>query len=158
MRSSSACERVNRFLSKTRNEYELYSPRSFDLLKKWNEIFYGGNNYSAAEYLTIAKELNVNLCNFLVSNSFELSWDKICSNSKSSEQLYRQKKMWFDGFRTLKLIHYLRDVEFQNVHMFDALDSMFALKQLDIPAGRQPDVVPDIDLQIEYLNILRAHT
>lgn len=151
-------QRVNRFLSKTRNEYELYSPRSFDLLKKWNEIFYGGNSYSAAEYLTIAKELNVNLCNFLVSNSFELSWEKICSNSKSSEQLNKQKKMWFDGFRTLKLIHYLRDVEFQNEHMFDALDSIFALKQIDIPDRRQPDGVPDIDLQIEYLNILRSHT
>lgn len=151
-------QRVNRFLSKTRNEYELYSPHSFKLLREWNELFYRGKSYTAIEYLDNAKELNVNLYNYLISNSFEESWEKIYLNSRTLEQLYKQKKMWFDGFRTLKLIHYLRDVEFQNEHMFDALDSMFELKQIDFPARRQPATIPNLDMQIEYLNILRIHT
>jgi len=151
-------QRVNRFLSKTRNEYELYSPHSFEVLRKWNEIYYGEESYTATEYLDTAKELNANLYNFLILNSFGSSWDKIYSNSKTSEQISKQKKMWFDGFRTLKLIHYLRDFEFPNEQMFDVLDFMFKLKQIDLPAYRKPGSVPELDEQIEYLNILRAHT
>jgi hypothetical protein len=151
-------QRVNRFLSKTRNEYELYSPESFRLLKEWNEIYYDPAIRSTAEYLNAAGKLNDNLYNFLMLNSFEDNWEKIVANAGSSEQISRQKKMWFDGFRTLKLIHYLRDNEFPNAQMFTALDSMFELNQITYPERSERSAIPDIEVQIEYLNILRSYT
>jgi hypothetical protein len=42
--------------------------------------------------------------------------------------------------------------------MFDALDSMFKLEKIDLPSYRKPAAVPELDEQIEYLNILRIHT
>jgi hypothetical protein len=151
-------QRVNRFLSKSRNEYELYSPRSFKLLKQWNAIYYDEKSKTATEYLNMAKELNVSLYNFLIQNDFEANWENIYSNAGTPEQLSRQKKIWFDGFKTLKLIHFLRDKEFNNENMFDALESMFDYNTIDYPAGREPGKIPDIGLQLEYLRVLREHT
>jgi hypothetical protein len=151
-------QRVNRYLSKSRNEYELYSPESFKLLKKWNEFYYDRAEHSAEEYLNAAKELNIHLHNFLLKNSFEENWNKILLNSTNSEQISKQKKMWFDGFKTLKLIHYLRDVQFGNEDMFDSLDTMLGLNNISIPERDVHSSIPEIEIQLEYLNILRLHT
>jgi hypothetical protein len=151
-------QRVNRFLSKRRNEYELYSPQSFRLLKAWNEIYYEKTMKSAAEYLDRAEELNENLYKFLTMNSFEENWRKISANTRKREQIFRQKKMWFDGFRTLKLIHYLRDTGFPNENMFDSLDQMFELNQIGIPERNSNSGMPELETQIEYLNTLRTYT
>ncbi len=151
-------QRVNRFLSKKEKEYELYSPDSFKLLKSWNEVYYGDSTNSAEGYLEKAGDLNEKLYDFLKMNSFEENWRKISANSRTEEQLYRQKKMWFDGFRTLKLIHYLRDAGFKNENMFDSLDRMFELNQIDVPERRAGSDIPELEKQIEYLNILRTFT
>jgi hypothetical protein len=151
-------QRVNRFLSKTQNEYELYSPHSFKLLKAWNEIYYEKSMYTAAEYLDRAEKLNVNLCKFLVLNSFVENWKNISANARTAGQLHTQKKMWFDGFRTLKLIHFLRDVEFKNENMFDSLDLMFELNRIDIPQRDLNSDIPEFEIQMKYLNILRTFT
>ena len=60
--------------------------------------------------------------------------------------------------KTLKLVHYLRDAEFGNESMFDAIDSMFRLNNIDIPERKDNASIPDIKLQIEYLSILRTYT
>ncbi len=146
-------QRVNRFIAGTHEEYVLYDPKSFEVLKKWLSVFNSKENLSALEYLNKAKEINTTLLAFLLQNKFEDSWNKILDNSKSDLQIEKQKMIWFDGFRTLKLIHFLRDNEFPSINMFDALDKMF------ICCGQTPlrtdNSFPSIDLQIKYLTKLR---
>lgn len=150
--------RIERFLSKVRNEYLLYAPETFIILKKWLEEFGKPDVLSSGKYLTIAKNIHPFLQQFLVLNNFENSWDKILKNSKSSVQLEKQKVDWFDGFRTLKLIHYLRDSGFPLIDMFDALDSI--LRYFDSKPGirRKAGTIPRMTEQIDYLNILRKLT
>lgn len=146
-------QRVNRYLSKIQNEYLLYNPESFLILKKWIGLFHN-NNFTATEYLSKAKKINAALYNFLIENKFEKSWNKIISNSNNQKQIELQKKRWFDGFRTLKLIHYLRDNSFPLVNMFDAIDEMLSLSKIDFNIKRKEDI-PSVEIQKEYLLCLR---
>lgn len=113
---------------------------------------------NADEYLLIAKEINEDLYKFLVNNSFEKSWNKILSNSQNSEQINKQKIIWFDGFRTLKLIHYLRDNSFPNEPMFLVLDEIFLMMNSELNSKTEPGELPSLDVRLKYLYHLRKLT
>lgn len=147
-------QRVNRFLSKSRNEYFLYDPESFIVLKKWNDIFLKEENKTADYYLERAGEIHPSLKIFLEMNLFAEQWQKILEGSKSSAQIQKQKILWFDGFKTLKLIHFLRDESFPEINMFDALDEMMKLTKYEL-RGTGTAAIPDIDQQLEYLETLK---
>jgi hypothetical protein len=150
-------QRVNRFFAATHEEYLLYNPKSFDVLKKWLSFFNSRGICSASEYLSKAKEISIWLQAFLVQNSFHDNWEKIIRNSKTDEQKEKQKMIWFDGFLTLKLIHFLRDNEFPSINMFDALDEMFVrFDQKSFRTNNEP--LPSIEIQFEYLLKLRELT
>jgi hypothetical protein len=149
---------VQRFIDKLQNEYLLYDPESFLVLKDWLKVFNNYEKISVKEYLSIAGNIHPALYQFLIENKFENSWNKIFNNSKSSSQLKKQKVNWFDGLRTLKLVHYLRDKAFPLINMFDALDSILSYFNYSPGVKRNNDEVPKKDEQIIYLNILRKLT
>jgi hypothetical protein len=82
-------------------------------------------------------------------------WDNIFENSKSAKQLLHQKKIWFDGFKTLKLIHHLRDNAFPNINMFDALDMFFLKLKINNTINRNRKDIPELEIQKQYLKLLR---
>ncbi len=147
-------QRVNRFSAGTHNEYLLYDPKSFYILKSWLKIYNSKEILDAGLYLKSAEAIHKSLYDYLVQNSFEDSWNKILKNSKSDEQNQKQKQIWFDGFRTLKLIHYLRDYGFPPVNMFEALDQYFELTNYNLQFKRK-EIIPSIEEQVDYLNLLR---
>lgn len=147
-------QRINRFLAQTHEEYLLYDPRIFIVLKNWLDVFYSGKVLSGNEYLKEAEMINPFLSSFLKMPSFAESWDKIIKNSKTSEQIQKQKTMWMDGFRTLKLVHYLRDVAFPQVNMFDALDKIFSMMGVENEIVRK-EQIPPLNVQLSYLKKVR---
>lgn len=148
-------QRVNRFLDNVQDEYILYSPKSFELLKKWIELFHSDDILTAENYLTEAKGISETLFDFLTQNNFSKNWEQILQNSGSNAQINKQKSLWFDGFRTLKLIHYLRDRESPNINMFDALDELFDMLDVSFNFNNTHDNIPPIDIQKKYLGKLR---
>jgi len=148
-------QRVNRFLDKVQNEYTLYSPKSFEILKEWNTLFFSSAILSSQEYLEKAKIINTHLYEFLVDSSFEKNWEKIVNNSSSNSQIQNQKKLWFDGFRTLKLIHFLRDKSYPSINMFDAIDALFAKMQINFAFQNHLNQIPNLEIQKKYLEKLR---
>ncbi|MEW6195420.1 MAG: glycosyltransferase family A protein [Bacteroidota bacterium] len=146
-------QRVNRFLSQNRDEYLLYDPKSFVILKKWNNIFLSKENKTADYYLKRAEEIYPSLKTFLEMNLFAEHWRKIIESSKSSVQIQKQKILWFDGFKTLKLIHFLRDQSFPEINMFDALDEMFRVSGYKFLVNRT-ETIPNLDVQMKYLEAL----
>ena len=150
-------QRVNRYFAGTHDEYLLYNPKSFDVLKKWLLCFNALEILDADEYLKNAKEIDPALHSFLIENSFKESWEKIVLNSKTNEQIQKQKMIWFDGFRTLKLIHYLRDNGSPSAKMFDALDEMFAHFDKKIIRMNKEEL-PAFEIQQMYLAELREMT
>ena len=148
-------QRVGRFLLHNQNEYLLYNPKSFDVLKDWIRILDDELNESVMKYMSAAKEINIDLFNFLIENNIESDFKKILSNSISKKQLRLQKMRWFDGFKTLKLIHYLRDNSLPLMNMFDAIDKMLYNFGIEKVPNRMNTEVPSINIQMEYLTLLR---
>ena len=95
------------------------------------------------------------LFDFLIANKFKENWNNILKNSKSSNQVNKQKQIWFDGFKTLKLIHFLRDSELQLINMFDALDELFKLMKIQFEYKNTKGEIPQLPIQEKYLNKLR---
>ena len=148
-------QRVGRFLSKKQNEYLLYDPVCFDILKAWLEVFNAEGIKISEEYLNTAKKIHPELSNFLMEQNFSEDWDRILKNSTRTEQLAKQKQLWFDGFRTIKLIHYLRDKAYPQIDMFEALNGLF--KRLDMKKDFfwNNESVPSLNIQKMYLQLLR---
>lgn len=150
-------QRVNRYIAKTHEEYLLYDPQSFAILKNWLGIFNSALYRNGNEFLEEAGKIHPKLKSFLEMNSFADNWNNVIKNAKSEEQIQKQKLMWFDGFRTLKLIHFLRDEAFTPINMFDAVDEIFKMVNYSQLISRN-EPVPSIDVQIQYLDALRSIT
>ncbi|MCX7874755.1 MAG: hypothetical protein N2321_01165 [Melioribacteraceae bacterium] len=118
-------QRVNRYFQKTHNENLVYNPLSFEILKKWNELFFNNEILSADDYLFHAEKIDIHLKKFLIEQYFESAWNKILNETNKKEQIQKQKKFWFDGFRTLKLIHYLRDLFYPMIEYEEAINYLF---------------------------------
>ncbi|MCK9279566.1 MAG: glycosyltransferase family 2 protein [Melioribacteraceae bacterium] len=149
-------QRINRYLSGTHNEYQLYDPISFEILRKWINLFHNGNILTAEDYLDRANDIHIGLYSFLVENDFKNAWEKITKNSNSPIQINKQKKFWFDGFKTLKFIHYLRDKYLPEIGLFRAVEEL--LKVIGESSPSSENAMNDIDIQIKFLEKLRELT
>lgn len=147
-------KRISRFLQNPVNEYYLYHPKSFDILKNWLEIFHSEIITDENYYLNEAEKIHIRLKEFLEINSFKSAMKNIFENSKNDEQIQKQKLYWFDAFKTLKLIHYLRDTDFRMVNTFDAIDELIKMFSQKINIKRNENI-PPLEVQLEYLNFLR---
>ncbi len=146
---------ITRFLSNNRNEYLLNDPVVFDVLKEWL-ILFNDNNFNDTKHLIDeAGKINKELKTFLIQKQFPEQWDRILKNSKNSKQLKYQKQNWFDGFKTMKLVHHLRDSAYPVINMFDAVDQLFLKIGANVIKKRKKESVPGLDLQREYLYKLR---
>jgi hypothetical protein len=146
-------QRVNRFLDNTRNEYTLYHPDIFKVLAEWHNIFLNTDILTAREYLNMAQNICPVLSNYLAEQDFEKDWNSILKNSRKMNILQRQKIQWFDGFRTLKLVHFLRDNKYGVIPMFDALDEMLLMYSAGVI--KRTEKIPDRSVQLKYLEKIR---
>lgn len=151
-------QRVGRFLSHKQNEYLLYDPICFDILKQWLNIFSSSDSSSAMDYLKSAEEIHPELSNFLLQQNLVSDWNKILKSSVTEDQIAKQKQKWFDGFRTLKLIHHLRDTAFPQINMFEALNGIFARMGVEADFFWHQNSIPNIEVQKKYLELLRKLT
>lgn len=150
-------QRVTRFYEKVKNEYVLYNPSSFVVLKEFLKLYFDENN-SPETILSKSKTISISLYNFLIENDFLNSLIRIYENAKTREQLYHQKKLWFDAFKTLKLIHHLRDNGFPEEAMFTELNEMVDLINETGFTKYTSNNLPPIEKQVEYLTLLRRLT
>ncbi len=147
-------QRVNRFLSKERDEYKLYSPEVFEILKSWLTTLNKNSNL-VSDYLSDAERIHPELYKFLIQQEFDRAFSKILNHANDEKQLNLQKKLWFDGFRTLKLIHHLRDNGFPEINTFDAIDLLFEKMKISCDIKRDKGAIPELSVQKKYLESLR---
>jgi len=146
-------QRVNRFLSRTQNEYLLYNFNSFTVLKNWLHLFLE-NTMTTEKYLSGAKEIHSALYDFLSEQKFEKKWTAILQTSKTEVQIRRQKNIWMDGFKTLKLIHYLRDNSFPLQPMFSSLNLLFKATN-ELIDFKSEEEIPPFEVRHNYFETLR---
>ena len=136
-------------IQKGSNRYDfLYNPQIFEILKKWNSLFFSSKVLTSEKYLGEAKKINIGLYEFLVEKKFQQKWDKILFDNKNQLSLQKQKLFLFDSFATLKLIHYLQNNYFSNVKNIDAINFLF----------RKIKINQNCRNEIECLKLLRKQT
>lgn len=145
---------IERYLSNKRNEYQLYDPKSFVILKNWLEIYFDQSLLDQQSLIKISRNIHPALHLFLNEQGFEKYIHRVLLNNKNASEIDKQKHYWFDAFRTLKLIHYLRDIIYPNINMFDAIDELLKLMNIENKISRKTDI-PDLKTQKEYLLMLR---
>jgi len=146
--------KVSHFKS-AEESYLIYNPAVFSILKEWLSFFNSSEILDAEHYLRSAENISRGLFDFLIQQNFKKDFKSILSNSKTVTQLTRQKFRWFDGFRTLRLIHYLRDNEYPMINMFNALDTFLEWINFKDKPPYPKQIIPPLDIQKEYLEILR---
>ncbi len=148
-------QRVNRFLRNETNEFLLYSVKSFEILKKWNSIFLTQKIELAEYYLLEAEKIHAKLKEFLIEQKFAEAWENITANSGDENQINKQKIFWFDAFRTLKLIHFLRDNAFPDENTISSLNKLFEFLKIHQDGKSEYVNIPTKENLFPYLQKLR---
>ncbi len=144
---------ITDFNNSEENDFLVYDPEIFEILKKWLGIFNKSGFDSADKILNNTNSIHIGLTDFLKRRKFELSWQNILDNSKSIEQLNRQKLNWFDGFKTLKLVHYLRNNYFPSINMYEALE--YFISKLNFPVISRDESKSEVEIQKKYSEFLK---
>ncbi|MCF8241935.1 MAG: glycosyltransferase [Melioribacteraceae bacterium] len=147
--------KLRKFDSQNHHHYEVYNHKIFLLVKEWFQFF--NNNNRTDNILNFSKELNKHLYQFLVDNNFESDWNNILENSISERQIERQKIFWFDAFKTMKLIHYLRDCEYKNENIFSAVKKLMMNYDYNLELIEPKFEIPDEKNQLVYLEKIRNY-
>ena len=146
---------VGRFLNGEKEEYLLYDPNLFDVVKSWLFSMSFAGESCAEEILSQAEEIHPGLEAFLETQKFREVWPRLVENSGNDDRLRKNFNDWFDGFKTLKLIHYLTRNGMPPVNMFYALKSLMAARGETIPMNWEGGEIPTIREQEEILECLR---
>ena len=119
--------RVLRFLEEDKDEWLLYDPHIFSILKRWIELMEAAPDRETAEIMIAAAQIDPRLLSFLELQQFAADWSKIRQNVRQRNGLRRHFHCWFDGFKTFKLVHYLTDHGRPQINMFSALEKLLRL-------------------------------
>lgn len=119
--------RIIRFLEEGQEEWLLYDPRIFFILKRWIEAMEAAPDRETAEIMIAAGQIDLRLLSFLELHQFAAAWSKIRQNVRQHEGRQRHFHCWFDGFKTLKLVHFLTDHGRPQINMFSALEGLLRL-------------------------------
>lgn len=147
-------QRINRYHANTHDEYLLYDPEIFRILKEWLLLLNQITGLTPEIIHYKSKDIHPELAAFLEQNKFISDWSNILKSSRSPEQVNKQKDRWFDGFKTLKLVHYLRDNAFPNIDMFRTLNKFFAMSGISIDFTTE-EKIPSYETRLLYLQTLR---
>lgn len=128
--------RIISFLERREEEFSLYDPRVFLVLKKWLDDMKTSPDRETEGIMSLSEKIDPLLLSFLKMNHFPETWQRIRANIKQREVLLRHFHFWFDGFKTMKLIHFLTDHGFPQIDMFQALAGLLRIKESGPP---QPD-------------------
>lgn len=86
-----------------------YHPEIYRLLRHVLEAAVLLESGDADTFLTALKRKSEVLVTFFTRTDFPQVWERIAANHRQAPARRRAFHEWFDGFRTLKLIHVLRD-------------------------------------------------
>jgi hypothetical protein len=104
-------------------DYQVYHPKVFDALGAWLRALHDFSNDASLDVLrktihTASDEWGETLILALEGQGAFSALHK-ASQQVSGEQLFRRLMEWFDAFRTMKLIHALRDMGLGEVSLID---------------------------------------
>ncbi len=127
---------VSRQLAGEESAVLFYQPECFAILGNWLELVATHLDASGQDIVHQAERISLELKNYLDQAGFGDAWEKLRKNSRDQAALLGAFHSWFDGLRTLKLIHHLSDTRYERKKPEEALLPFLlwaGLEQLDDP-------------------------
>jgi hypothetical protein len=151
-------QRMLRFMNGGTNEYRLYDSRIFAILREWLAGVEADPDRGTEAILVAARKIHPGLKAYLDLSRFAIDWPVIRRNCPDAEHLRRQFHVWFDGLKTLRLVHHLSRSAFPPVPMFEGLKGLLDRMGKAIPSiAGIPAGIPEPDIQFRILEELRSH-
>ena len=148
--------RMLRFMTGGTDEYRLYDPRIFAILRDWLKGMKAGPDRDSDAILAEARHIHARLEEYLRMCRFAEDWRTIRKNCNDPRQLRRQFHVWFDGLKTLRLVNHLSRSAFPMISLFDGLTQLIDLTGSTFPPVNFPDRIPEIDDLYAILAALRS--
>jgi len=149
--------RLIRHLNGERDEYLLYHPGIFAILRSWLDCMEAAWDEPASRMLQAAARIHPALRAFLELQGFGDVWTRLRQNTRDMRTRHVACHTWFDGFRTLKLVHHLSAAAYPLQPMSAALTWLLtSLGQADLP-GKPDRFEKDTEAQAEVLTRLRGY-
>ncbi len=148
--------RMLRIMTDGRDEYRLYDPRIFVILRDWLTSIEANPDRDFEAILAEARHIHLHLEEYLRMSNFSVRWSFIRKNSSDPLHLRRHFHVWFDGLKTLRLVHHLTRCAFPLVPMFDGLSTLINMIGSTSPSLEFSDGIPKIDDQYRILVTLRS--
>lgn len=131
---------MSRFLAGETDPCRAGDPQGYAVLRAWLQCapeLLGG---PVEALLSLAEGINVELADFLQGQGFAEAWPRIQRNHPGPDALRKQFHVWFDGFRTLKLLHHLRDHGYPETSLINAVGTL-----LDWQGVATPPLARDVE-------------
>ncbi|HEY6871461.1 MAG TPA: glycosyltransferase family 2 protein [Geobacteraceae bacterium] len=98
---------VSRWLAGDGEAITFYRPECFRILGKWLGLVPHGLDSTAGEIMAEARHISPHLPEYLESVRFPETWQGLRRNHPVPERRLSAFHGWFDGLRTMKLVHHL---------------------------------------------------
>jgi hypothetical protein len=149
-------QRMLRFMNGGTDEYRLHDSQIFAILREWLSSMEADPDRGTEAILTAARKIHPDLKAYLDLSRFAIDWPVIRRNCPDDEHLRRQFHVWFDGLKTLRLVHHLSRSAFPPVPMFEGLRGLLDRMGQTIPSLADfPAGIPEPDIQFRILEELR---
>jgi len=110
---------ISDWINNNLKDYLTYDVRIWDILKDFSATIPLLQSKELQDTSFFSQHQNKTLIDFLDSNNFKEDLNGIRLNSTSLESFLKRFFVWFNAFRVLKLVHYLRDNQFPNQPIFE---------------------------------------
>jgi hypothetical protein len=138
---------VSKVLSGESDAITFYQPVCYRLLAAWLDLVTHSLHSNGKEIMNQARSLSPHLADYLETQRFAASWDRLRSTHRTEPSLLKAFHDWFDAFRTMQLIHHLSATAFPRGRANDSLPQLLAwgglepatepLRQLEILRRRE---------------------
>jgi hypothetical protein len=128
---------VSRLLAGEESAVLFYRPECFAILKQWLSLVEASLDAQGSAIRDCADGISPHLGEYLDGARFVEAWEKLRKNSRDRMALLAAFHAWFDGLRTLKLVHHLSDGPLPRGASHDLLPPLLA--EAGLEALHDPD-------------------
>jgi len=139
-------------LSRKEGVLLFYRLECFQILARWLALMAQSLGLEGKEIQEKTLKISSDLFEFLKENKFEFIWEKLQRNFRTSRNLWKGFHDWFDGLKTMKLIHHL------SAGPYPRKDPESVMPEFLVWAGLKPveGIAPQLELlrkvQIDQVN------
>ncbi len=98
---------MSRLLAAESAAFLFYRPECFQILKDWLSVVAENPDADGEEVLLKGRRISDELGSYLAQIEFAPVWEKLKKNFHAHPLLFKAFHDWFDGLKTLRLIHHL---------------------------------------------------